>query len=68
MSNRDRVDSRAFRLKRDSLGRPTVILQPIGGEQRIDVIAYGLAIGDIGASETAGIVVGDIVAAIGDGT
>jgi hypothetical protein len=47
-------------------------MQPIGVEQRIDVIAYGLAIGDIGVSvgenESAGIFVGDIVAAIGDGT
>src|ERR1039458_6673475 len=56
MSNRNRVDSRTVRLRRDRLRWPAVVLQPGGSEQRIDVIAYGLASGDIGASETAGII------------
>jgi hypothetical protein len=66
IGRRNRSNGRTRGLKRDGLGGPAVILQPIGGEQRLDVVSYGIAIGaGAGSTKTTRTVIGDIVAAVG---
>jgi len=65
---RNRVDRVTTRLKRDGLGRPTIIRQAAGVQPDMSIADTGSnrrAIG-AGAGETAGAVVVDIVAAVGD--
>jgi len=66
IGKRNCCNRRTRGLKRDGLGGTAVILQPIGGEQRIDVVSHGIAIGaGAGSTKNAGTVIGDIVAAVG---
>jgi hypothetical protein len=69
IGNRDRVDRKTARFKRNGFGRPAVILETVGVERDItvtDAVPDGLAIGSGATAESAGSVVRDIEAAVGD--